>query len=449
MQVSIEEVTGLERRMTIDVPAAQVDDEVADRLQKAARTVRIDGFRKGKVPIKVLRQRFGKGIRQEVVGEVVSRSFQEAVVQEKIQTAGQPTIESVSDNPGEDLRYVASFEVYPEVELMDFAKLAISRPVAEVGDQDVDKMVDVLREQQSEWTVVDRAAQSGDQVKIDYTGRKDGEEFAGGKAEGSTLKLGSGQMIPGFEDGIVGMAAGETKTLSLTFPDDYQSDELKGAAVEFDINVHEVTERTLPELNDAFFLKFGVTEGGLEKFREDVRNNMERELRNAIKNKLKGRLMNQLLENHDLELPKALVQGEIQSLRRQMLQQFGGGQNFDESLLPGEIFSGEAEKRVALGLIVAKVIETENITVDNEQVKQQIEEVAATYEDPQEVVNYYYGNPQMLHSVESAVLEDQVVEHILQQATVAVEHCSYEEAVKPDQKRVDDDTAEEDSAKEA
>ena len=432
MQVSIETVSGLERRMTIGVPAEQVDGEVTERLQKAASTVRLDGFRKGKVPMKVLRQRFGTGVRQEVVGEVVSKSFQQAINQEKVRPAGQPNIESLSDNPGQDLEFVAVFEVYPELQLKSFSDISIAKPVAEVTDADIDKMIEVLREQNSEWQAVDRVAADGDQVTLDYTGRKDGEEFEGGKAEGSKLTIGSGQMIPGFEDALIGMGAGESKTAPLTFPDDYHNEDLKGAAVEFELKVSEVGEKKLPDLDDGFFEKFGISEGGVDKFREEVQSNMERELRTAIKNKVKNRLMNQLQEMHEVDLPAALVSGEIRALKQQMLSQFGGGQNFDESILPDELFKDQAEKRVALGLIVAQIIEDAKIKVDGELVKKQIEEVASTYEEPQEVINYYYSNEQMLNSVHSAVLEDQVVDHVLSVAKVTDENCSYEDAVKPD-----------------
>jgi trigger factor len=433
MQVSIETVSDLERRMTIGVPAEQVDNEVNDRLVKAAATVRLDGFRKGKVPMKVLRQRFGKGVRQEVVGDVVSRTFADAVQKENVRPAGQPSIESLTDNPGQDLEFVAVFEVYPDIQLQAFDAISISRPVAEVTEADVDKMIDVLCNQHATWESAGRSAQLDDQVNIDYTGRKEGEEFAGGKAEGSNLVLGSGQMIPGFEDAIVGMGAGDSKTVSLSFPEDYHNEELKGAAVEFDIKVNDVKEKKLPELNEDFFAKFGVKDGGLEKFREEVRNNMERELRNAVKNKVKTRLMNELRKLHSVEVPKSLLKGEIQALRRQMLSQFGGGHNFDESLLPDDLFAEEAEKRVALGLIVAKIIESAEIRTDGDRVKLQIEEIASTYEEPQEVINYYYSNEQLLNNIQSAVLEDQVVDHILASANVAEQSCSYEEAVQPDQ----------------
>lgn len=444
MQVSIETVSGLERRMTIGVSAEKVDNEVTERLQKAAASVRLDGFRRGKVPMKVVRQRFGKGVRQEVIGEVVSRSFQDAIVQEKVRPAGQPNIESLNDNPGQDLEFVAVFEVYPDVHLKEFSQISVVRPVAEVTEADIEKMIEVLREQNASWELVERAAADGDQVTLDYTGRKDGVEFEGGQASGSKLVIGSGQMIPGFEDALVGMSAGDSKTAALAFPADYHKEDLKGAAVEFDMAVSEVREKRLPELDDAFFEKFGVAEGGIEKFREEVRSNMERELRNAVKNKIKTRLMNQLLELHEVALPSALIAGEVQALKRQMVSQFGGGRGFDLSMLPDELFKSDAEKRVALGLIVAQIIEAAKIKVDGDRVKLQIEEVASTYEDPQEVISYYYSNEQLLNSVQSAVLEDQVVDHVLAAASVTDEACSYEDAVKPDQPKAD--SAEDSSA---
>lgn len=432
MQVSIEKTTGLKRRMKVGVPAQEIESEVTSRLQEAAPKVRLDGFRKGKVPLKVVRQRFGAGIRQEVVGEVLNRRFQEAISQEEIRPAGQPSIDELHDKPGEDLEFVATFEVYPDIELKDFSELSVAKPVAEVTDADVEKMIGILREQHAEWTPVDRAAAMDDQVEIDYTGRKDGEEFEGGSAQGSKLVLGSGQMIPGFEDAIVGMSKGETKTVQLSFPEDYHEESLKGAPVEFDITVNEVTEKQLPELDDAFFAKFGVTDGGEETFREEVRNNMERELRKAVQNKVKSRLMEQLLAGHEVELPESLVQAEIQAMRRQTLSQFGGGQDFDDSLLPDELFAEEARKRVATGLIMARVVEVAGLKADPDQVKAHIEDLASAYEQPEEVVRYYYSNEQLLNSAESAVLEEQVVEHILDSAQLTEESCSYEEAIQPD-----------------
>ncbi|MCB1669068.1 MAG: trigger factor [Porticoccaceae bacterium] len=438
MQVSIETTTGLERKLTVGIPADRIEGEVGARLAKAAKTVRIDGFRKGKVPVKVVKQRFGGGIRQEVVGELISSSFQEAIVKESIQPAGQPSIESVKNEDGQDLEYVATFEVYPEIELADFAAIEVKKPVAEIGDADLDKMIDVLQQQQASWSEVDRPAQQGDTVKIDYVGTKDGEEFDGGKAEDQPLELGSNKMIPGFEDAIIGMSAGEQKVASLTFPEDYQSEELKGASVEFTITVRSVSEKTLPEMDDEFFAKYGVTEGGEEKFREEVRNNMERELKNALESKLKNRVMDQLLKLHTVALPSALITSEIQNLKQQMVQQYGGGQQFDLSILPDDMFRDQAERRVSLGLLISEIVKSAEIKVDADKVKNKIDEIAATYEQPEEVVQYYRSNQQMMAGLEAAVLEEQVVEHLLASAKLEVEQQSYEEALKPDQQEASD-----------
>lgn len=435
MQVSIETTTGLERRMTVGIPADQVETEVTKRLQQAAKTVNLNGFRKGKVPLKVVKQRFGAGVRQEVMGEVMSRSFYEAIQKEDVKPAGQPAIEPKEAAEGQDIEFVATFEVYPEIALGDTAGFEIEKLTAEVQDSDVDNMIDVLRKQQAAWTAVERAAATDDQVNIDFNGTKDGEEFAGGKAEGQDLVLGSGSMIPGFEDGIVGMKAGEEKVVALTFPDDYQAEELQGAAVEFAIKVNTVSEQELPALDKEFFSKYGVESDDEQQFRDDVKKNMERELKNAAKTKLKNQVMDKLVEAHEVELPKALVAGEIEALRNQMMQQFGGAQpNMDlKSLLPDDMFTEQAERRVALGLIVGEVVKSAEIKVDADRVREMVEEMASTYQDPEEVINYYYSNQQMLASVESVVLEDQVVDHIISSAKVVETESSYEDVIKPAQ----------------
>lgn len=431
MQVSIETTSGLERRLTIGVPAEQVESEVQKRLQEAAKNIRLNGFRKGKVPMKVVKQRFGAGVRQEVVGEVINRSFFEAVNKESVRPAGQPSIEPKEIGEGKDLEFVATFEVYPSVELGDFSGYEFTRYKAAVTEADVDKMVEVLREQQASFEPVERAAADGDQVNIDFVGTKDGEEFEGGSAQGHNLVLGSGSMIPGFEEALVGLSAGEEKVVPLTFPEDYQAEELQGAAVEFKVTVNTVSEKVLPELNKEFYAKFGVEKGGKTQFRKDVKANMVRELGQAVKNKTKSQVMDALLENHKIELPKALVSGEIDVLRNQMMQRFGGQQqNFDiKSLLPDTMFEEEAQRRVSLGLIVGEIIKENDIQVDPAKVRAMVEELASTYEEPEQVVEYYYSNRELLAGVESAVLEDQVVEHILGLAKVTEETSSYDDIV--------------------
>jgi trigger factor len=434
MQVSIETTSGLERRLTVGVPADRVENEINSRLQKAAKNVRIDGFRPGKVPMRVMRQRFGAGVRQEVLGEVMSESFYEAVTQENLRPAGQPSIEPKSVDAGKDLEYVATFEIFPEIVLGDISGFVVEKPKADVTPADVDEMIEVFRKQQGSWDTVERAAAEGDKVTIDYTGTRDGEAFDGGSAEGSDLELGSNRMIPGFESGIEGMVAGEEKVLSLSFPDDYHNEELKGAAVEFAIKLHQVQEHKLAELDEDLFKTYGVEEGGEEKFREEIAANMARELANAVKNHVKQQVMDALLEAHESQdVPKALIAGEIDNMRKQMFQQFGGAGNTQdldlESLLPAEMFEERASRRVKLGLILNEFIQREGLKADPDSVRATIEEMAATYQEPEEVINWYYSNQEQLSSIESMVLEDQVVNKLLEDAAISENECTYQEAL--------------------
>ena len=436
MQVSIESSTGLERQLKIGVPADKIDQEVTDRLQKATKTVSIKGFRKGKVPLRVVKQHYGKGVRQEVIGEIVNSSFYEAIQKEELRPVGQPRIDDLKDAEGQDLEYLAIFEVYPEVKLADLGKVKVSRPVADVTPEDVEKMISVLRDQQATFTVAEKAAEDGDQVNIDFVGTHKKEEFAGGSAEGQDLVLGSNSMIPGFEDGLIGVSAGDETVLQLKFPQDYHSEELKGKAVQFAVKVHSVSEKQMPEMDDDFFKLYGVEAGGEEKFREDIEANMERELRNAIRTKVKNRVMDQLFSLNKVDVPAALISNEITQLKQQMVQQFGGGQQIDLSMLPDDMFKEKAERRAALGVIVSEVVKVEELTPDADQVRARVDEIASTYEQPQEVVDYYYSKPELLSSVEAVVLEDQVTELVLSKAKVKEEAQPYDEVVKPDPETV-------------
>jgi trigger factor len=433
MQVSIETTSGLERRLTVGVPADRVESEVNTRLQKAAKNVRLDGFRPGKVPMKVIRQRFGDGVRQEVVGEVMSQSFYEAVTQENLRPAGQPSIEPKSLEAGKDLEFTATFEVFPDIQLADMAGFEVEKPVAEVSDEDVDNMIEIFRKQQGEFEVVERAAAEGDRVNIDYLGTRDGEAFEGGSAEGSDLELGSKQMIPGFESGIEGMNPGEEKVLELSFPDDYHNEELKGAAVEFKITLNRVQEHKLAAMDEELFQNYGVDEGGEEQFRKEIRENMNRELSTAVKNKLKAQVMDAVIAAHESqEVPHALVDGEISNMRKQMFQQFGGAGAEDldlDSLLPADMFQEQAERRVKLGLILAEFISRDKIKADADRVRSTIEEMASTYQEPEEVVNWYYSNQEQLNQIESMVLEEQLVDKLLESAKISEKPCSYQDAL--------------------
>ncbi|MCB1615945.1 MAG: trigger factor [Pseudomonadales bacterium] len=430
MQVSVESTSALERRLTIGVPASEVDTKVDERLQQVAKQAKIDGFRPGKVPMKVVRQRFGRGAREEVLGKVISDAFYKAVTQENLRPAGMPNVEPLTDENGKDFEFVATFEVYPDVELVDFSTIDIERKSAEITEQDVDTVIETLRQQNAEYVDVDRAAAKGDKVNIDFTGFRDGEEFAGGKAQGSDLELGSGQMIPGFEEGIEGMKAGEEKTIALNFPENYHAEDLKGAAVEFRIKLNKVQEKQLPALDDEFFRNFGVEEGGLDAFREEVKKNMQREMKTAAMNQLKQEVVKKLLAAHSFDIPKALLQQETLAMRQQLMQQFGG-QKIDPAMLPDEMFEHQARDRVLTGLIMGEIIKQHEIKVDADAVKSRIEEMASAYHDPQEVINHYYGNQNLLASVENIVLEEQVINKVVADAKVNDCSVSYHEIMNP------------------
>ncbi|ACO78543.1 trigger factor [Azotobacter vinelandii CA] len=429
MQVSVESTSALERRLTIGVPAERIETEVNKRLQQTARRAKIPGFRPGKVPMSVIRQRYEESARQEALGELIQASFYEAVVEQKLKPAGAPSVEPKVFEKGKDLEYVATFEVYPEFEITGLESIAVERLQAEVAESDVDNMLEILRKQNTHYKQVEREARDGDQLNIDFVGKVDGEAFAGGSAKGTLLVLGSGRMIEGFEAGLVGAKAGEERVLSLTFPADYQNLDLAGKAAEFAVTVNSVSEAELPELNADFFSLFGINESSLEAFRAEVGKNMERELRQAIKSKVKTQVMDGLLAANPVEVPKALIENEVNRLRVQAVQQFGG--NIKPEQLPADLFQDQAKRRVTLGLIVAEMVKQFDLKPDESKVKTLIEEIASAYQEPEQVVAWYYGNEQQLSEVRSVVLEEQVVDTVLQKANVTDKAVSYEEAVKP------------------
>ena len=439
MQISVETTEGLERKLTIAIPVDRVDTAVNARLQEAAQTIRLNGFRQGKVPLKVVKNKFGKGVRQEVVGELMNQTYFEAIAQESLKPAGQPRIEPTSIDEGKDVEFVAVFEVYPEIELPNFAAIKAERLVAEVSENDIDEMIETLRKQRQTWVPVERAAADGDMVNIDYVGKKGGEEFQGGKAAGQNLVLGSERMIPGFENGVIGKVAGDEFSLQLKFPDEYHSEELAGAEVEFELKLNTVSEQSLPEVNEDFFKSFGVEEGGIEAFREEVTNNMQREMKTASRNKLKATLTDALISDMQVAIPAALMSNEIYQLKHQTVQQMGGGQGFDPQNMPDDLFKEQAKRRVTLGLVLGEVISQQNIQADAGKVRAAVEELAATYESPEEVVKWYYSNEEQLKGIESSVLEDEVFDYIIEQAEVSDKEVSYQEVIKPESQGGDAD----------
>lgn len=423
MQVSVESGEGLERRMTVGLEPEKIDAAVDQRLREFARTARLPGFRPGKVPVKILRQRYGGQVRQEVFGELVQSSFTEALIKEELRPAGAPQFEPDMDESGKRYAYTAVFEVLPQFDLGALGGKTLKRPVVEVTDADLEAMLTRLREQRKTWTPVERAAVPGDQLSVSFTGTMDGEPFEGGSGEDAKIELGSGRMIPGFEDGLVGVKAGEERRLDLLFPDEYHAEHLKGKPVTFDVRVGEVAEPVLPEVDAEFAKAFGVEDGDLDRFRKDVRENMGRELRERIEARVKNQAMELLLEVNQIDLPDVLVKQEIRALKQQARQSAGGG-NFE---LPDELFQDQARRRVALGLIIAEVVRVNDIKVDEDRVREAVEDMASTYEHPQQVIDYYYGSKERLASVESLTLESQVVDWIMGQAAVEDDAASFEE----------------------
>jgi len=430
MQVTVETTAGLERKMRVVVPSERVEVQVTEKIKQTAKQAKINGFRPGKVPLREVKRRFGPGIRQEVSSELIQSTYGEALQKEDINPAGMPKIEEVNIEEGKDLEYTAVFEVFPEIEVSGLENIEVERLSSSIEEADLEKMIDTLREQRLVYAETDRAAAEKDQVNLDFEGFLEDEPFEGGKAEGTDLVLGSGSMIPGFEDGLTGLKADEEKDLKLTFPENYQAENLAGQEVLFKIKVNKVSEPELPELNDEFFEQFDVKEGGAEAFRKEVTNNMKRELDSAIKAKVKDQVMDGLSENNEVDLPQSLIDQEVNRMRQEAVQQFGGGAQFDPSMLPAEMFSEQAQKRVKIGLIVSAIVDKNSLEADAEKVREAIEEMASTYQTPEEVINYYYSNEQQLSQIQNMVLEEQIVDFVLESAKVTDKTVGYDEAVK-------------------
>ncbi len=431
MQVSIETLDGLERRMTVHIPSQQVTDAVEKKLRDLSKSVRIDGFRPGKVPLKVVQQKFGGHVRQEVIGDVIESSYQEALIQENVRPAGMPSIESVDSEGKEEMSFTAIFEVYPELEKLELEAIEVEKPLVEIQDSDFDDMLEKLRQQRKTWSEVDAAAKSGYQVMVDFEGRIDGETFEGGSGKDMPVELGAGQMLPEFEQGLEGIRAGEEKTVEVNFPDDYHGKDVAGKTAIFTLHATRVSEPQLPEVDEEFAKSFGVEDGNVDKMREDIRDNMEHEKEERLKMEIKNRALNGLLENNEIIAPSALIAEEIKSLRRQAAQRMGQDPAaVDEKMLPDKMFEADAKRRVQLGLLVGEVIRQEEIELDQSRVDATIEEMATSYEKPEQVREYYRQNRQARSGVESMVLEDQVVNHILSKAKVTEKQVSFEDLME-------------------
>jgi trigger factor len=428
MQTSIETLGALERRLNVDVPAEQIDREVEQRLKKLSRTVRLAGFRPGKVPLKIVAQHYGPQVRSEVIGDAVQSAFAEAVRSQNLRVAGYPRIERKEDGDKSRLAFSAVFEVYPEIQPGDVSAARIERPALAVGDAEVDKTIEILRKQRSTWETVARASRTGDRLTVDFTGRIEGAEFAGGSGADLALVLGERQMLPEFEAALAGVAAGERKTFPVTFPADYAGREVAGKTAEFEVTLKKVEERKLPELDAGFARQLGVADGDTARMRDEVRGNVEREVKKRLENGVKQRVMQALLESTKVDLPKSLVEMEVQRLVQQTRAELEGrGVKSDRLPFGVEALEQQARRRVALGLIVGELVKSHGLGAKPEQVRALVEEHAQSYEQPSEVVKWLYSEPQRLSEFEGLAVESNVVGWVLGRAKVEDKAISFDE----------------------
>ncbi|WP_169392526.1 MULTISPECIES: trigger factor [Psychrobacter] len=437
LQVTTNKLNNKETQLTVKVPVEKIQKQVESRISQVAKTAKIDGFRKGKVPMSHIRAQYGAGIQQEVINDVIRDTVFEAIKEEDIRAVGMPNIDDVKLED-DFLVYQATVEIFPEIDVQGVSDIEVERQSAKVSDEDVDTMIENLQKQRQEFAEKDGAADEGDQVIFDFEGSIDGEKFEGGSAEDFKLVLGSNQMIPGFEDGIKGMKAGDEKTIDVTFPEDYQAENLAGKQAQFKINVKKVEASKLPEINDEFLELFGVKEGGVDKLKADVRKNMEREIKNAARNQVKQAAFDALLEKNEFDVPSAMLEQEIDRQRNMMMQRFAqqfgaAADSFNKDMLPNELFEDQALRAARLGIIVARLIDTNNFEVDQDRVEAFIKEAAENYEDPEEVIEYYTNDKQQRANIESVVLEDQVVDYLIAQGKVTDKEVSYQDLLAAQQ----------------
>ena len=424
MNVTVESTGALERRMRVELPLEPIQQQVESRLKTVGRTAKIKGFRPGKVPAKVVKQRYGKQVREEVLGEILQKSYSDAVMQQNLQPAGGPKIET-QDEDGKTFAYVATFEVMPEVELKDLDKIKVEKPDVQISDEDVDDMLTNLRMQKSTWETVDRESKDGDRVIVDFSGELNGEAFQGGQGSEIPVVLGEGQMLPDFEKGLKGIKAGDEKTFKVKFPKNYHADDLAGQKADFSVKTHRVEEQILPELNDEFAEMFNVTEGGLEQFMKDVRENMEREAEQKVKNDIREQVMESLLAINPLDIPQTLKQQEAHSMQHDAMRRMGI-EDHDQAP-PIETFSEAAEKRVRLGLLLRQVIADKELKADEAKIREHVEEMCASYENSDEMVEMYMSNPQVMQQVEPMVVEQLAIDWLLENGKVKNKKISFKD----------------------
>ena len=419
----------LERRLDLAVAIADLDKEIEQRLRKISKTVKMPGFRPGKVPANIVKQQYGLQAREEALSESVEQAFRDQIKQNKLRVAGTPTIDAKQSESATHIEFTAVFEVYPEITPADLSSVEIERPVLEVGAAELDSTINVLRKQRIRYEPVDRAAANGDRVTIDFLGKKDGEPFAGGQAKDYPFVLGAGSMLADFENAVLGLKAGESKTFEMTFPVDYSAKELAGQAVTFDVSVKSVAEGILPEVDSEFAKALGVEDGDVAKMHAEIETNLRREVKKRLQSKVKTHVMDALLKVNQVEVPVALIDVEIERLmhgaREEMLQRSGG--KMKDFPLQREWFVGQANRRVNLGLLLSEIVKLNDLQAKPEQIKALVDEAAESYEHPEEVVRWYYAQPQRLAEIEGVAIEDNVVAWVLASAKAVDKPIAFDE----------------------
>jgi len=431
MQVSLETTAGLERKMTVEVPAEKVTTAIEEKLKNLSTQVKMSGFRPGKVPLRVVKQQFGKKVSQEVIAETMQSSYQEAIIQEKLRPAGNPSIEPVNLETDQNLKYVATFEVYPEITLVDASNFEVEVAQVEVEEADVDDIVEKLVKQKTQWTEVDRKAKTEDQVTLNFVGKIDGEAFQGGTQENFPTVIGAGNLLPEFEKQLEGVVKDDKKTFEVTFPKDYMQADLAEKVATFEIEVLKVEEGELPELNEDLIKEFGIEDGKEASFRKQLKDNMTLELEQRKKAFEKNSVMECLFDAIKIDMPNALVQQEIQALRQQAMSnmQLPDSTKIPDDMFPDDLFEEEAKKRISLGLIISEIVQKKDIKLDQDKVAEHLHTIAAGYGQQDEVLQYYRNNREAMANVEMLVMEEQVVDYVLGEASKKPKKFNFDEFV--------------------
>lgn len=427
MQANIETLGALERRLDLTVPAADIEKEVSTRLSKLARTVRMPGFRQGKVPLKMVAATYGAQVQAEVLNDKVGEAFNDAVTSNKLRVAGAPRLEP-KQTETRDLAFSATFEIYPEIKVGDLAAIEVKRAVCPIGDAEIDRTIEIMRKQRASYEAVSRPAADGDRVAVDFVGSMDGTPFDGGSGTDFPFVLGQGRMLPEFEAAVRGMSSGEKKTFPLTFPSDYRATELAGKTGSFEVTLKKVEEPKLPPVDADFARALGVADGDLDKMRAEIRSNLEREVKGRLKSRTKDSALSALLASTSFDVPKSLVDADTQRLMEMARNDLvARGIDAKEAPLPPEVFQPQAERRVRLGLLLAELVRSEKLNAQQQQIRKAIEEIAQSYERPAEVIQWYLGNRERLAEIEAIVTEDNVVDWVLAKAKAVEEPVAFDE----------------------